>query len=126
MRRILSPVRLPIPTLGHRVLHPRVYHGLFERKVLLLDQRFPHGEKIRSINSEDANSDAPDLSPGAEDRPDPLEVILPTVDARMEEAKDCPSGGICSRDVRTFVAIAMKTRQGEVFKNSLASVLDGQ
>ena len=41
----------------------------------------------------------------------------------MEESNDLPRVWICPRDVRTFVPIAVKTREGEIFKNSLASML---
>ena len=41
----------------------------------------------------------------------------------MEESNDLPRVWICSRDVRTFVPIAVKTREGEILKNGLASML---
>ena len=41
----------------------------------------------------------------------------------MEESNELPRVWICSRDVRTFVPITVKTGESEILKNSLASML---
>jgi hypothetical protein len=41
----------------------------------------------------------------------------------MKGPDDLAGVGIGSGDVRTFVPIAVKTSQGEIFENSLSSVL---
>ena len=111
-----SAARLEVETSNEQEL-------LFEWKCLLLDERFPHGQKIRIIDSEHMNRYAANLCPAAQRRSCPLEVFAPQVHAWMEESNDLPRVWICPRDVRTFVPIAVKTREGEILKNGLASML---
>ncbi len=53
----------------------------------------------------------------------PLEVFVPQVDARVEEVNEFACVPIGSRDVRTFVPIAMQTSESEILNDGLAPVL---
>jgi len=88
-----------------------------------LDERFPHGDEIWMVDGEHMNRDAANRGPAAQHRSYPLEVFVPQVNAWVEESNDLTCVGICSRDVRTFMPIAVKTGEGEILKNSLASML---
>ena len=107
------------PTIGRS----EVGTGLFERKHLLFDEEFPHGEKIRTIDREHMNGGAANRGPATEHRSIPLKVFAPQVPPWMEEANVFPRVWIYSRDVRTLVPIAVKTGEGEILKNSLATML---
>jgi hypothetical protein len=81
---------------------------LFESKYALLHERLPHGEKIRLVDSEHLNRDAGRSPSATQRRPCPLEVFVPQIDAWMEEPNQLPRVWFGSRDVRTFVPIAVK------------------
>ncbi len=50
-------------------------------------------------------------------------MFVPQIHARMEEPNEFARIWICSGDVRTFVAIAMKAGERKIFDNRLAAVL---
>jgi len=87
-----------------------------------LHKRFPHGEKIWIVDSEHMNRDAADRRPAVQRGSCPLEVFAPQIHAWVEEPDDLACIGICSRDVWTFVPIAVKTEVGGKM-TILASVL---
>jgi hypothetical protein len=76
---------------GCRVILLTIFKkSLFEWKCPLLDKRFPHGEKIRIIDSQNFDRDAADTCPAAKRRSRPLEVFAPQAQAWIEESNDLP------------------------------------
>ncbi len=96
---------------------------LFNWKLLLSDECFPHGEKIRIVDGEDVNRNPANSRLAGQSSSCPLEVFIPLVRPRMEESNQLARIRICSSDVRALVAIAMQTGKGEVFQNGLPPVL---
>jgi hypothetical protein len=54
---------------------------LSEWKCLLLDERFPHGEKIRIVDGKHMNRDAANRRPATQRRSCPLKVFVPQIHA---------------------------------------------
>lgn len=88
---------------------------------MLSRERSPQGEKIGIINGEHLNRDTANRCAAGQRQSFPLEVFVPQVNARMEESNKLACVWIRSRDVWAFVPIAVKTGEGEILKNSLAS-----
>jgi len=88
-----------------------------------LDEGLSHREKIRIVDSEHGNGGPPNGRPAGQRCPSPHEVVVPPVYPWMEEPNDLARVGICPGNVRTFMPITVKTRQGEIIENRLASML---
>jgi hypothetical protein len=105
-----------LPRISYRVVAARL-------ECLLSNKGFPHGEKVRVIDSEHVNGDAAGRCLAEQHRPLPLEVFVPRVYPRMKESNDLSRVWICSSDVRAFVPIAVKAGEREILKNRLTAVL---
>ena len=96
---------------------------LFQLKDMLPDEGFPHGEKVRLIDSKDMNGDSPNGCPAGQHCSYPLEVLMPLVRPRMEEPHYFARVGIGSGNVRTLVPVAVKTGKGEILEDRLPAML---
>jgi hypothetical protein len=92
---------------------------------LLIHQRFPHGNEICRIDREHLNCDPANSRLADQFRSGPLKMLTPSVLPRVKQPNEFPSNWISSRNVRTFVAIAVEARKSEVFEGSYTAMLLG-
>ena len=77
-------------------------------------ERLPHCNEIGIIVGESPNRSAPDWRQSLKNRAVQLEVFVPAIISRMEQARNFAGERIDTRDVGTFMSVAVETGVCEI------------
>src|SRR5579871_2829631 len=96
---------------------------LVARKDLFMHEEAAHDEKVRFVDRQYFHGGPSNRGQSAQCRSRPLKVLFPRIQARMVEPNHVTRVRVGACDIRTFVAVTVQAREGEVFKDGGASVL---
>ena len=90
---------------------------------MLVHQLATDRSNIRIVDGEHLDCDSADRRPAPQFDATPLEMILPNISARVEQAGQRARRRVDAADIGSLVAIAVHTGQGQVVSVSFASML---
>src|SRR5258708_3710312 len=83
----------------------------------------PHEHIGGVVHVENMNRGATDGRSSDQRGPLPAKVVSPAIFSRVEQSSGSATRRFSARDVRSFVQIAVETRQGDIAERGLATVL---